>query len=195
MANLISLASYKDLAGITSSTSDFQLSALIDSVSKLVKTYCNNTFVDYYSTNKEEIFSINFVSTSVQLTESPVNTIVSVEERDNISSAYTVLVANQDYYFDDTTESVFRSNGYNGYQSFPQGPGAVRITYTAGYSDTPLDLRLAVVDLVTYYFKGEHKLRQTLAGASIQNQSSSSARDSVAFPDHIKRVLDLYKNY
>jgi hypothetical protein len=71
----------------------------------------------------------------------------------------------------------------------------VRVTYTAGYAETPLDLRLAVVDLVTYYFKGEHKQRQTLAGATIQNPGSASVRNSVAFPDHIKRVLDLYKNF
>jgi len=43
--------------------------------------------------------------------------------------------------------------------------------------------------------KDEHKARQTLQGASIQNNSSSSQRNNVAFPDHIKRVLDLYKNF
>jgi len=49
--------------------------------------------------------------------------------------------------------------------------------------------------LVTYYLKDEHKSRQSIAGASIQNQSSSTQRDNVSFPDHIKRVLDLYKNF
>jgi hypothetical protein len=58
-----------------------------------------------------------------------------------------------------------------------------------------MDLRLAIVDLITYYLKDEHKERRTLGGASIQNQSTSSVRDSVAFPDHIKRVLDMYKNF
>ena len=80
-------------------------------------------------------------------------------------------------------------------KSWPTGPGAVRISYTAGYASCPKDLQLAVIDLVTYYMKDEHKARQTMAGASIQNQSSSSQRDNVAFPDHIKRVLDLYKNF
>ena len=46
-----------------------------------------------------------------------------------------------------------------------------------------------------YYHKNEQKQRQTIAGATIQNQSTTSQRDSVAFPDHIKRVLDLYKVY
>jgi hypothetical protein len=65
----------------------------------------------------------------------------------------------------------------------------------AGYAATPADLKLAIFDLITYYLKDEHKERRTLGGASIQNQGSTSLRDSVAFPDHIKRVLDLYKNF
>ena len=59
----------------------------------------------------------------------------------------------------------------------------------------PDDLKLAVSDLITYYLKDEHKERRTLGGASIQNQSSTTQRNNVAFPDHIKRVLDLYKNF
>ena len=59
----------------------------------------------------------------------------------------------------------------------------------------PADLELAVIDLITYYLKDEHKERRTIQGASIQNASSSSQRDNVAFPDHIKRVLDLHKNF
>jgi hypothetical protein len=54
---------------------------------------------------------------------------------------------------------------------------------------------LAVIDLITYYHKDEHKERKVMAGASIQNSASTSQRNNVAFPDHIKRVLDLYKVY
>ena len=43
--------------------------------------------------------------------------------------------------------------------------GAVKITYTAGYSSTPKDLQLALFDLVNYYMKDEHKERRTLGGA------------------------------
>jgi hypothetical protein len=88
-----------------------------------------------------------------------------------------------------------------GYKSFPLGPGSVEVIYKAGYTDAsgnaevPEDLRLAVIDLITYYYKDQSKTRQTIAGASIQNNVTSSQRNNVAFPDHIKRVLDLYKNY
>ena len=56
-----------------------------------------------------------------------------------------------------------------------------------------IDLKLAIFDLITYYLKDEHKQRQTLGGATLQNQGTSGMKSSSDFPDHIKRVLDLYR--
>jgi hypothetical protein len=193
MANLTTLAEYKDAEGISTPKEDQRIISLISSVSQLVKTYCGSSIIDYYSTNKVEECNVNWDTHIIQLTESPVNTIVSVEKRDSFSSSYTT-VPSTDYYLDTKTDSVLYVNGST-YRNWPQGPGAVKVTYTAGYSATPADLKLAVFDLITYYLKDEHKERQTLGGASIQNAGSSSVRNSVAFPDHIKRVLDLYKNF
>jgi hypothetical protein len=41
--------------------------------------------------------------------------------------------------------------------------------------------------------KDEHKERRTLGGATLQNQGTAGIRTSTDFPDHIKRVLDLYR--
>ena len=193
MADLITLAEYKEAEGIASPKEDLRLATLVPSVSQLVKTYCGNSIIDYYSTNKVETFNIDWGTHIVQLTESPVNSVVSVEKRDSVTESYTT-VPTTDYYLDTTTDSVLYVTGST-YKHWPMGAGAVKVTYTAGYSACPSDLKLAVVDLVTYYLKDEHKERRTLGGASIQNQSTSSVRDSVAFPDHIKRVLDMYKNF
>ena len=201
MANLITASTYKDVMGITTSNADFQIGYYVDSVSQLVKTYCNNTFVDYVTTNKTEFFNINWSQTFVQLSESPVISVVSVKERDGITEVYKTLTVGTDFYLDNTTDTIFRSNGGTGYKNFPLGPGSVEVTYKAGYTDSggnaevPEDLRLAVIDLITYYYKDQSKARQTIAGASVQNTVTSSQRNNVAFPDHIKRVLDLYKNY
>ena len=196
MADLITLAQYKEAEGISTPKEDLRLNSIIPSVSQLVKTYCGNTFVDFYSSNKTETFNINWDTYAVQLTESPVNTIVSVEERTDYSQAYTTLTTGAyEYFLDSSTDSILRTNGASNYRNWPRGPGAVRVVYTAGYSAVPEDLKLAVFDLVTYYLKDEHKERRTLAGATVQNQASSSQRNNVAFPDHIKRVLDLYKNF
>jgi len=196
MANLITLEEYKTAEGIQSPKEDLRIEALIPSVSQLVKTYCGNSIVDYYSTNKTEVININWDTYIVQLTESPVNTIVSVEERETYQESYTTLTTGAyEYYLDTATDSLLRTTGGSVYRNWPKGPGAVRVVYTAGYETIPSDLQLAVIDLITYYLKDEHKERKTLAGASVQNQASTSQRNNVAFPDHIKRVLDLYKNF
>ena len=197
MADLITRDEYKSLKNLSQSVKeDGRIDALIDSVSPLVKTYCGNSIVDYYSSNKTETFNVNWDTYVVQLTESPVNTIVSVQEREGYSSSYTTLTTGDNEYFLDTdTDSIIRTTTGSAYKNWPQGPGAVKIVYTAWYSTTPKDLQLAVADLITYYLKDEYKERRTLQGASVQNRGTSSMSDNVDFPDHIKRVLDLYKNF
>ena len=193
MTDLVTLAEYKEAEGISSPKEDLRLATIVPAVSQLVKTYCGNSLIDYYSSNKVETFNIDWDTHVVQLTESPANTIVSVQKRDSVSESYST-VPTTDYYLDEATDSVLYVTGST-YKNWPKGAGAVKVTYTAGYSACPSDLKLAVFDLITYYLKDEHKERRTLAGASIQNQGSTSLRDSVAFPNHIKRVLDLYKNF
>ena len=192
--DLISLADFKTLAEITSSQHDAKLTELIDSVSQLVKTYCGQSFLDYYSSAKTEFHTKNFGSHLVELQEGPVVAITSVGERNSPSSSYSTLTENTDWVLDSTTDSLYRMSG-SVYKNWETGPNAVKVIYKAGYSELPQDLRLAVVDLIMYYHKNEQKQRQTIAGATIQNQNTSSTRNSVAFPDHIKRVLDLYKVY
>jgi hypothetical protein len=203
MANLITLSNYKIAEGIQSTKDDSKIESIIARVSQLVRTYCANGITTYYNTavdgtfnnKKLETFSINWASNIVQLTESPIVFISSVAEREDLSSSYTTLVENTDYYVDYSTDSIYRVSSSGAARNWANGPGAVKVEYNAGYASCPADLELAVIDLITYYVKDEHKARQTIAGASIQNQSSSSQRNNVAFPDHIKRVLDLYKNF
>ena len=171
MANLITLADYKQIEGLTNPKDDFRINQLIDSVSQLVKTYCGNSIVDFYSTNKVEEFNIDWHTHIVQLTESPVNSIVSVEKRDSVTASYTT-VPTTDYYLDKTTDSVLYVTGST-YKNWPRGAGAV-------------------VDLIKYYMKDEHTQRRTLSGATLENQGTGA---TAGFPDHIKRVLDMYKNF
>jgi len=192
MTDLITIDKYKEIEGISSTKEDVKLEIFIPSVSQLVKTYCGNSILDYFTVNKVEDFSLTWDSTFLQLTESPVNTIVEIQERRRPTENYSILDSNE-YYLDTKTDSVIRIP--TKYQYWPQGPGSVLVTYSAGYAATPADLLLAVADLVTYYLKDEHKQRQTLQGASIENARSGGNANNPAFPDHIKRVLDLYKNF
>lgn len=189
MADFITLAEYKEAEGISNPKEDLRLGHIIPSVSQLVKTYCGNSIIDYYSTDKVEEQSIHWSTNIIQLTESPIVEVSRVEEKDIFTGILTPIPTSE-YYVDKQTDSIHRIG-----RNWPQGYGSVRVTYNAGYQVCPPDLKLAVIDLVTYYLKDEHKERMTLAGASVQNQASTSQRNNVAFPDHIKRVLDLYKNF
>jgi len=192
MTDLITIDKYKEIEGITSTKEDVKLEVFIPSVSQLVKTYCGNSLIDFYTTNKVEAFSLSWESDILQLTESPVNTIIEIQERRRPTEEYKTVPV-EDYYLDNKTDSVLRIA--RTHRFWPTGPGAVTVTYTAGYATTPADLLLAVADLITYYLKDEHKQRQTLQGASIENAKPSGSSGGPAFPDHIKRVLDLYKNF
>jgi len=187
MTDLITLDEYKALEGISSNQHDARTNVIIDSVSQLVKTYCGNGFLDFFSTPKIETISLDYNTSTVQLTESPVNTITTVTERERLGATPTALTESTDFLLDKATDTLYRVSGAN-YKAWAQGVNAIVVTYTAGWATTPADLQLAVADLVTYYLRGEHKERKTLQGGSIQNQQSD-----ITFPDHIKRVLDLYK--
>ena len=194
MANLCTTSDYKTYKKIEHFKDDSQIDVLVASISELVKTYCGSTLIDYYGTDRTEIFDIFDTGTAeVFLTESPLVSVSSVQERDSIADSYTTLTANTDYYVDTEHDRIYRIDGDTSSKAWPRGFASVKIVYRAGYSTTPQDLRLAIYDLITYYLKEEYKGRKSLAGATLQNETSTSIREDIGFPDHIKRVLDMYR--
>jgi hypothetical protein len=195
MADLITVNEYKDAEGLRGEKDDDRLAVIVPQVSDLVKKYCGISFIDYVSTSKIETFSINDNSTTTLImSESPLIAVSAVEERTSYSESYrTLTTGNYEYYVETDSDAVIRTTKEGNPTPFAKGMGSVRITYTAGYTSTPKDLQLALFDLVNYYMKDEHKERRTLGGAQVQNQGTSGIRDNSDFPDHIKRVLDLYR--
>ena len=195
MADLITVQEYKNAEGLGSQKDDQRLDIIVPQVSDLAKKYCGTSFIDYYSSDKTETFSVsdNFTSTMI-VSESPLVSVTSVKERSTYEASYeTLSTSDYEYYVDLASDSIVRTTKSGTKKAFPQGVGSVQIAYRAGYSATPSDLKLALFDLVTYYLKDEHKERRTIAGATLQNQGTSGVRDNTDFPDHIKRVLDLYR--
>ena len=192
--NLITTQEYKTYKKIEHNKDDSQLNALIPAVSALVKTYTANAIVDYAIEDKVEIFDISDNYTSeIFLTESPLLSIALLQERESIADDYTTLVENTDFYVDKEHDRLYRIDGETSTKYFAKGFASVKATYRAGYTECPQDLKLAVYDLITYYLKEDYKGRRSMAGATLQNDTSSSIRNDIGFPDHIKRVLDLYK--
>jgi hypothetical protein len=202
MADLITLQQYKDFAGLTGVTMDSRINVIVDSVSQLVKNYCGTSIIDDYSSAKTEYFDIKDSSTTrVMLDEGPINAVTSVSERESQADSYVTLITENsdssgkyEYIVDSITDSIIRTNEEVD-KSFPKGRKAVKVVYTAGYSSTPDDLKLALFDLVKYYLKDQRKERMSIAGASVENPVSTTLRNNIGFPDHIKRILDMYKVY
>ena len=194
MADLVTRDQYKEYKGIEHFKDDGKIDSLLSPISTLVKTYCGTSFIDHYSSNKVEIFDItDGQTTELFLTESPLVSVSSVKEREGITSSYVTLVNNTDYYIDAEHDRLYRIDGDVSSKSWAQGFASIEVTYRAGYSATPQDLRLAIYDLITYYLKEEYKGRKSLAGATIQNETSTTIREDIGFPDHIKRILDMYR--
>ena len=195
MADLITVQEYKNAEGLASQKDDQRLDIIVPQVSDLAKKYCGTSFVDYYSSDKTEEISVSDIFTStIIVSESPLVSVTSVKERASYEAAYeTLAISDYEYYVDTAADAIVRTTKSGTKRSFPRGMGSVQIAYRAGYSATPKDLKLALFDLVTYYLKDEHKERRSIAGASLQNQGTSGVRDNTDFPDHIKRVLDLYR--
>ena len=107
MANLITLAEYKTFEGISNTQYDAKLEALITSVSQLVKTYCGHSIIDYYSTIKEEVFSLAWDTTMIQLTETPLVRVSSVQEKDTSTNQYTDL-DDDEFFVDTSLDTIFR---------------------------------------------------------------------------------------
>ena len=202
MADLITLQQYKDFAGLQGVQTDARINVIIDSISQLIKNYCGTSFIDFYSTDKTEFFDIlDNHTTRIMLGESPLVSVSQVQEREDQSSSYVTLITENsdssdkyEYMIDTVTDSIVRTNSTTDIP-FPRGRKAVKVVYRAGYSSTPEDLKLACFDLVKYYLKDERKERMTIAGATVENAVSTSIRNNAGFPDHIKRVLDMYKIY
>jgi hypothetical protein len=186
MTALITLSDYKLYKKLTKTDNDEELASIVAAVSTLVKTYCGHSFIDYYATPKVEVFNIKPSQHAILLNEWPVKTVSLVEYRDAYDKPYQTMSASE-YYVDTSIDTLFIHSGY-----WPEGFGSVKITYTAGYSATPEDVKLASLDLVHHYYKEEYKERKSIGTASIDTGLSKAATSK--WPAHVARVLDLYKN-
>lgn len=186
--DLVTVNQYKAYRGITGNAEDTRLNVIVPSVSTLVKNYCGRSFLDYVSTNKVDTFSMKWPQNVVFLSEIPVINVISVEELESEESYnYVTLTADQ-YKVDNFLDAIYRIEAGRR-QDYPEGINSVRITYRGGYPTLPSDLRLAVTDLITYYLKEEWKPEKNQGSFTIRNEGAEPD-----FPDHIKRVLDLYRN-
>ena len=182
--NLVTRTEYKTYVGITNPNQDAEIDALIGKVSALVKTYCRQSFVDNYDDPKSE--QTNGGDNIIYLKEHPVVSVLSVETSDDYGKTYTEMSEYSDWVYEPQSYGV-RSINPNGFTSKING---YRVFYTCGYASVPEDLKLAVLDLITYYRKNDSAIHSPKAPGS--NSVQIEYISTTSLPAHIRRILDLY---
>lgn len=182
MTDLITITEFKSYEGITGSTDDTKLNLIIPSVSALVRNYCGKTFSDYITTPKVEYFSFRWETPAIFPTECPITSITSLEI--DYGDGYEI-VPTTDYALETRIDTVRMIDG----SKFPVGSNIAKLTYNGGYATIPADLKLCIIDLINYYLKNEHIPEKNHATFTIRHEDGKAT-----FPEHIRRVLDLYKD-
>lgn len=181
--NLVTKSEYKTYTGISSTNQDAEIDLLIPKVSELIKTYCRRNFIDFIDEARIEVFEGGYGN--LLLKESPVTQVISVQQSTDYGQTYTKLTKFVDWVQSGDHVVAINPEGFkpliNGY----------KVSYFAGYETVPEDLKLAVLDLITYYRKNDgsvHNNRTPGGGGSVQLEYIMNTN----FPAHIKRVLDMY---
>jgi len=182
--NLVTLAEYKAYIGINSSNQDTIINAILPKVSALVKNLCRRTFVDYAATDKVEYFDggTSYISPD----EYPIISVTSLEYSSNYGSTYSALADFTDYAVRKASGNIIPTKSL----TFSEAINGYKLTYKAGYTELPEDLKLAVLDLVTYYIKNDSAIHSSKAPGT--NSVQIEYVTTTNLPAHIKRVLDLY---
>jgi hypothetical protein len=182
--DLFTLAEYKAYAGISSTNQDAAIKNIIPKASQLCKTYCRRTFVDYFSDAKEEIHE---GGDFLLLGEYPIVAVSSVEYSSDYGATYTALTEFTDFATDRVNHVIVPINSEG---SFPAAVNGYKVTYTAGFEEIPEDLKIAVMDLCTYYLKNDMAVKSQRDAGSNTVQIEYITKNTL--PSHIARVFDLY---
>jgi hypothetical protein len=181
--NLFTRQEYKAYKGITSANSDSQIDSLIPKVSQFAKTYCKRTFLDYASDPLVEYNRGGF--DRIILTETPVINIASLQQSKDYGKTYTPLVKFTDWVQDG--DDIISLHPTGKFEPLIRG---YKVTYFGGYEVVPEDLKLACMDLLTYYKDNEASVKSTKAAGT--NSTQIEYIQTSSLPAHIRRVFDLY---
>lgn len=196
--DLITLKEYKDYYSMSDNPKeDSKISLLINSVSGLIQAYIGMDFEGGKMIT--ETLSIDYDTNIIYLEHYPVSSIVSVSESDRYtldSTIHVPLVYASDYILNQADGTLIRQYTPGGFANWPLSPGVITVSYITGTragtgtSDgVPADLKLACIELVSYYKNEEFKQSKTISGTSVVN-TTTKGED---FPQYIQVILDKYR--
>lgn len=186
MADLITLDDYKLFKGKSKTDDDDKITFLITSVSALIKAYCGHGIIDNWNTPIEEEIYTPYDTTTIYLNAYPIREIVSVDEVTSTriagldSTIHYPAIFNVDYGFNNA--GYLSRIGSNWSRN-------IVVTYKAGYATTPPQIKLAAIELVSYYLNEEWKPTRTMQGTSMVGPPP----DVNGIPKHIAVMLNSFK--
>ena len=184
---LITLEEYKIYKGISKADQDNKINLIIPSVSNIIKAYIGTSLVDHYNDPITETHTVEYPTNEIYTRHWPINEVISVTERDRSywdSTVHLPLVSGVDYVVEDGY--LVRTGPYSVWTT---GPSTVVIEYTYGYETLPQEIKLAALELTSYYMNSEFKESRSIQGTTIVNKVSSEPD----LPPYIRAILDFYK--
>ncbi len=183
MSDLVTLAEYKNAAGITSTNSDSVIISLVPKVSAFIKNYCNRSIIDYSSVDKTEIATVAY-SDIIYLKEAPIISVTSVSESYDYGQSYNALALYTDYVVDTEYDAIVRVG-----TNFSATRNGVKIVYKGGYTEVPEPLKQGAIELITYLLRNESTPRKSTTTSRLAIEYITSSN----LPAHITQLLDGYR--
>ncbi len=203
MADFTDKAAVKTFLGITSSTDNDLIDALLARTTKMMQRYTGRVLLE--ATYTDQAYEGDGINNELLLKEYPVSVVSSIKEMYDIYNRQTItLVEHLNYEVLELSEAenpgiIRRIDGpwTKGIQNF-------QITYTAGYSVVPVDLVQAQIDWVSYFYQNRDSrigISSYRLGAFAVAYKDNTLKDQagnsmgpVLPPDDVRMVLDFYRD-
>jgi hypothetical protein len=187
---ILDIHTYKEYQNINSDKNDTKITKTIHSVNDFICSYCNRSFVDYFATDKTELFDAT--ESEYYPEEFPLVSVTSVKYSSAEDGVFdTELAAYTDYIIDERNSRIVANGYYFATATMPINSG--QLVYKGGLENYPSDIVQSAVMLTEYYMEEAYTPRKSLAGASIDSmiQPDLTAR----LPQHIRRVLEHHRSF
>lgn len=183
-ADLITRDDYKTYIGITNSEQDDKIDVLVPIVSAIARSVCKRKFTDYVDDANIEVYDGGFLE--LLMDEYPTIAVSSVEVSTDYGQTYTALTEFTDYVVNVKAACILSTTA----KAWPFLLNGYRVTYNAGYEEIPVDLQVALYDLVTYYLRNDMAVKSQRTPGSNTVQIEYITKNQL--PSHISRIFDLY---
>jgi len=180
--SLISLKDMKSQFGIEGANKDQDdiIASIIDGVSAIIESYCNKNIISRTYTEYYDGKGGSFLYTK----QYPIASITSIHDDSDWVWSTDTLIPSGDYMIKDN-RILFRNI------TLGDASNNIKIVYTAGYTDTPSDIKQVCISEVIKRYK--HKNDPDIVSKSLADGSISYSIKSLM--DETKMVLNKYKRF